>query len=358
VLLFETATAMSFDKIKAIYRNRLVQHILFWLISYYVLLSLFTPSGKIEKIDIIYTTLFLATIMPGIYVNLSILIPRFLSPKRYFLYGILLAATIVATAGFNLLFFDKWVSYILPEYYFISYYEFFDIIKFVVTFIGITSLLKLSKGWFELSEAKNRLSQLQKEKAETELKALKGQINPHFLFNSLNSIYSLALNHSEKTPEIVLKLSDIMRYIIYEASVDRVALTKEIKYLENYIELQKLRTDNRATITFEITGDPENIRIAPLLFFPLIENSFKHGIKGATSQSFVHIDLQMTEDDITLTVENNKGITDDVEKKEYKGIGLANVKKRLEMIYPGNHRLKITDGEETFKVELTINHAK
>ncbi|GET24564.1 sensor histidine kinase [Prolixibacter sp. NT017] len=349
---------MSFDKIKTIYRNRLVQHILFWLVSYYVLLNLFTPSGKIEKIDIIYTALFLATIIPGIYINLSILIPRYLSPKRYFLYGILLVAVIATSAGFNLLFFDKWVSYLLPGYYFISYYEFFDIIKFVVVFIGITSLLKLSKGWFELSEAKHRLSQLQKEKAETELKALKGQINPHFLFNSLNSIYSLALSHSEKTPEIVLKLSDIMRYIIYEANVDRVILSKEIQYLKDYIELQKLRTDNRATITFEITGDPENVRIAPLLFFPLIENSFKHGIKGATSQSFVHIDLQMMEDHVTLIVENNKGITDDVEKKEYKGIGLANVKKRLEMIYPGAHQLKITDGEETFKVELTINHVK
>jgi len=358
VLLFETGTAMNIDKIKNIYRNRIVQHILFWCVSYYVLLNLFTPSGKIEKIDIIYTILFLVTIIPGIYVNLSILIPRYLSRNRYFVYGILLAMTILATAGFNLLFFDKWVSYLLPGYYFISYYEFFDIVKFVVVFVGITTLLKLSKGWFELSEAKHRLNQLQKEKVETELKALKGQINPHFLFNSLNSIYSLALSHSDKTPEIVLKLSDIMRYIIYEASVDRVALTKEIKYLEDYIELQKLRTDNRATVTFEMTGTPENIRIAPLLFFPLIENSFKHGIKGVTSQSFVHINLQMTEDHVTLTVENNKGVTDDVEKKEYKGIGLANVKKRLEMIYPVNHQLRITDGEETFKVELTINHAK
>jgi sensor histidine kinase YesM len=271
VLLFETGTAMSFDKIKTIYRNRLVQHILFWFVSYYVLLNLFTPSGKIEKIDIIYTALFLATIIPGIYINLSKLIPQFLSKKRYFIYGIILAAVIMASAGFNLLFFDKWVSYLLPGYYFISYYEFFDIVKFVVTFVGITTLLKLSKGWFELSEAKHRLNQLQKEKAETELKALKGQINPHFLFNSLNSIYSLALNHSDKTPEIVLKLSDIMRYIIYEANVDRVKLTKEIQYLKDYIELQKLRTDNRATITFEISGDPENIRIAPLLFFPLID---------------------------------------------------------------------------------------
>ena len=348
---------MSFDKIKTIYRNRLVQHILFWFVSYYVLLNLFTPSGKIEKIDIIYTALFLATIIPGIYINLSKLIPQFLSKKRYFIYGIILAAVIMASAGFNLLFFDKWVSYLLPGYYFISYYEFFDIVKFVVTFVGITTLLKLSKGWFELSEAKHRLNQLQKEKAETELKALKGQINPHFL-NSLNSIYSLALNHSDKTPEIVLKLSDIMRYIIYEANVDRVKLTKEIQYLKDYIELQKLRTDNRATITFEISGDPENIRIAPLLFFPLIENSFKHGIKGATSQSFVFIKLQMTDEFVTLTVENNKGITDDVEKKEYKGIGLANVKKRLEMTYPGSHQLKITNGNETFKVELTITHAK
>jgi len=228
----------------------------------------------------------------------------------------------------------------------------------VVAFISITSLIKLSKGWFKLSEANHQLSQLQKEKIETELKALKGQINPHFLFNSMNSIYSLALNRSEKTPEIILKLSDIMRYIIYEANTDFVDLSKEINYLKDYIDLQKLRTDNRASIQFEINGALDNIRVAPLLFFPLVENSFKHGIKGATGKSFVTINLQISDNLVKFIIENNKGITDNVEKKEYKGIGLDNVKKRLEMTYPDKHELSITNTDDIFKVELTINYIK
>jgi len=348
---------MKPSAIKAIGQNRMFLHFLFWCVSYYVLLRLFASSARVEKIDFIYTALFHISLVAGVYINLLVLIPGFLSKKRYFLYGLLLLVTILASAEFNIIFFDKWVGYVLPGYYFISYYEFTDIVKFVVAFIGSTSLIKLSRGWFELSEANRQLGQLQKEKIETELKALKGQINPHFLFNSMNSIYSLALNHSEKTPEIVLKLSDIMRYIIYEANVDFVDLTKEIRYLKDYIDLQELRTDKRAKIQFEISGTLDNIRIAPLLFFPLVENSFKHGIKGATGQSFVTIHLQAAEESLTFTVENNKGITDNVEITEYKGIGLDNVRKRLEMTYPGNHKLKITDLEDTFRVELTINHA-
>jgi sensor histidine kinase YesM len=345
---------MNTSKFKAIYQSRILQHILFWCVSFYVLLRLFASSSNIEKIDYIYAALFQLSLISGIYVNLLILIPRFLSKKKYFLYGVLLTIIIVGTAKFNIVFFDKWVGYILPGYYFISYYEFNDIVKFVIVYIGITSLIKLSKGWFELSETNRRLNELQKEKIESELKALKGQINPHFLFNSMNSIYSLALNHSDKTPEIILKLSDIMRYIIYEANTDYVDLSKEINYLKDYIELQKLRTDNRSTINFEIKGNIESVKVAPLLFFPLVENSFKHGVKGSTGKTFVNIELLVNDSEIIFNIENNKGIIDNVEKKEYKGIGLENVKKRLEMTYPGKHEFLIINKEDTFKVELKI----
>jgi sensor histidine kinase YesM len=335
--------------------NRVLHHTLFWGISYFVLLQLFSSSSQIVKIDYIYTAIFLVAIVVCVYINLLILIPKFLSKKRYILYGVGVLFVIAVCSELNIFIFDKLINYVLPDYYFISYYEFVDISKFTVTYVFVTSLLKLSKGWFQLSEANRQLSELQKEKIESELKILKGQINPHFLFNSMNSIYSLALNHSEKTPDIVLKLSDIMRYIIYEASRDFVDLTKEIKYLEDYIVLQKLRADSRATIKFEITGELKNIQIAPLLFFPLVENSFKHGIKGSTGKSFVLIHLEASEKKITFVIENNKGCVDNVEKKEYKGIGLENIKKRLAMIYPNDHDLKITDLNETFKVELVIN---
>jgi LytS/YehU family sensor histidine kinase len=281
-----------------------------------------------------------------------------LSKRKFYIYIFSLLLLIDSTAELNILFFDKLVDYLLPGYYFISYFEFLDIIKFVIIYIAVTSLIKLAKSWFELSEANKKLTLLQKEKTETELKALKGQINPHFLLNSLNGIYSLALNRSEKAPEVVLKLSDIMRYMIYEASDNFVDLKKEVKYIQDYITLQKLRTDKRATIKVDVSGDLDNKQIAPLLFFPLVENSFKHGIKGETGKSFVIFQLKVSEKSIACSIENNKGVTDEVENYKYKGIGLDNVRQRLQLIYPGKHQLKITDSKEKFRVEITINQVK
>ena len=344
--------------ILGILQNRFLQHFLFWGISFFVLANLFANSGNIQKIDYIYTAIFHLPILIGVYLNILFFVPRFLEKKKYLYYAIWVIITITCCTQFNIFLFDKLINYILPGYYFISYYEFFDILKFVIIYFAVSSLLKFSKSWFLLSDTNRRLSQLQKEKIETELKALKGQINPHFLFNSMNSIYSLALNHSEKTPEIILKLSDIMRYIIYEANTDYVDLSKEINYLKDYIDLQKLRTDNRATIKFEINGSLDKVKVAPLLFFPLVENSFKHGVKGSTGKSFVNIELLVDDTNIKFNIENNKGIIDNVERKEYKGIGLDNVKKRLEMTYPDRHELSIINKEDTFKVELKITFYK
>jgi sensor histidine kinase YesM len=343
--------------VEKVYKNRVLQHTLFWLLSYYILLRVFANADKIQKIDYIYTVLFHTTMMIGVYINLVLLIPKILSKRNFIFYIVTLLIVIASTTELNILFFDKLVDFILPGYYFISYYEFGDIIKFVIVFIVIASLIKLAKSWFTISEINKKVIELQKEKTEFELKALKGQINPHFLFNSLNGIYSLALSRSEKTSEIVLMLSDIMRYIIYEASANFVNLKKEVKCLQDYIALQKLRSDDRATITVDISGELEHKQIAPLIFFPLVENSFKHGIKGVTGKSFVTLKLIAGETNIAFIIENNKGITDNVENNTYKGIGLENVRQRLQMIYPHKHQFKITDTAETFKVEITINTA-
>lgn len=335
-------------------KNRAFQHALFWVISFFILVNIFASSGNVQEIDYIYAAIFHLPILTGVYINILFFVPRFLEKKKYLSYAICVIITIVCCSQFNIFLFDKLINYILPGYYFISYYEFLDILKFILIYFAVSSLLKFSKSWFLLSDTNRRLSQLQKEKIETELKALKGQINPHFLFNSMNSIYSLALSRSEKTPEIILKLSDIMRYIIYEANTDFVDLYKEINYLNDYIDLQKLRTDNRATIKFEIVGSLDKVKVAPLLFFPLVENSFKHGVKGSTGKSFIDIELLVDNACIRFTIENNLGLIDNVEKKEYKGIGLDNVKKRLEMTYPEKHEFSIIKNDDTFKVELKI----
>jgi LytS/YehU family sensor histidine kinase len=243
---------------------------------------------------------------------------------------------------------------VLPGYYFISYYEIDDILKFIFVFVALTSLLKLSKGWFMLMQAEQQIMAIRQEKVETELKALKSQINPHFLFNSLNNIYSLSLGNSKTTPEAILKLSELMRYMLYESNVERISLKKELRFLDNYIELQKLRSDERSEIKYSKKGDPAGKSIAPLLFLPFVENAFKHGIKGEPLGGYVNIKLAIHNNNIDLYIENNKGQVDRVEKVEVNGVGLNNVKRRLELIYPDKYDLDIRDGEDMFHIRLKL----
>lgn len=260
----------------------------------------------------------------------------------------------MGTAGFNMLTFNRLIDYVLPGYYFISYYEFADILKFVIVYIGLTTLLKLSKSWFLLLEADRKLIRAEKEKINNELLALRSQINPHFLFNSLNSIYSLSLHQSDKTPAVILKISELMRYMLYEANEDKVSLKNELHFIENYFELQKLRSDDSAKIKLDITGEIEKQQIAPLLFLPFIENSFKHGVKGDPEGGFTRVNINVTGDEIQLNVVNNKGKIDKVEKEDFQGIGLQNARRRLELLYPQRHSLSINDLDNSFEVKLNI----
>ncbi|MBI9036824.1 MAG: histidine kinase [Bacteroidales bacterium] len=337
------------------YIIRIAQHLAFWALSYYILLNLFSLTGRIVKIDFIYTAVFHVSLIVGVYLNLLILIPLLLSKKKYVLFSILFIIDILFSTGLNIFILDKLMGVVFPGYYFISYYDFFDIMKFQVVYILFTSLLKLSKDWFSLMESRNKLMLLQKEKINTELKALKAQINPHFLFNSLNNIYSLSLKQSTLTPEIILKLSSIMRYMLYETTEQFVLLNKELNIISDYVELQRIRSDGKAKIELLIKGDASDYKIAPLLFIPFIENAFKHGIKASLGESFVKINIEISEDKISFLSENNKGEIDETEAGDYKGIGLENVKKRLELIYKDNYSLDVYDKYENFIVKLDLN---
>jgi sensor histidine kinase YesM len=343
--------------IEPMYRSvpaRIAAHLSFWALSYYILVHVFASSSEIQSTDYIYTTVFLITIAAGVYINLFLLIPVFLNKGKFISYGCLLVICISASAWFNQLTFSHIIDVILPGYYFISYFSFKDILKFMVAFTMATSLIKLSKGYFLLLETRNQLMTMQKEKSESELQALRAQVNPHFLFNSLNGIYAMVLKRSDQAAETILKLSDILRYILYETRKDRVELATELGQMQNYIGLQKIRSGPNATIEVTVNGEPKNRTIAPLLFLPLIENSFKHGIKGETGPVFVFIEWTIEEDFIRFTAENNKGQLDDRPVDEHSGIGLENLKKRLAMTYPRNHHFEITETKDRFKAELLI----
>jgi sensor histidine kinase YesM len=348
-----------------IIRNRIVQHLLFWIFSFYVLLRLFTYSDEARRAiftfsgvsasDIVYTLLFHISLAAGVYINLLWLIPSFFQPRRFIYYVVLFAGVAVLCTYLNILTFEKIADVLFPGYYFISYYEFRDIFQFVFIYMSAATLLKLSKAWFDIREKERRINQLEREKTEAEMTALKSQVDPHFLFNNLNNLYSLALDGDKRTPELILKLSQTMQYMIYECSDKYVPLEKELEYIANYLDLQRLRSDERARIVLNVEGTASSRQVAPLLFIPFIENGFKHGVKGTAEAPFIHISFHIEGDELDFRVENNKGRPDEFLRKKHSGIGLQNIRRRLELLYPGKHELNIREDDEKFCVHLRLN---
>ncbi len=169
-----------------------------------------------------------------------------------------------------------------------------------------------------------------------------------------NSGYSLARKNSPKVPEKIIQLSDLMRHVIYNSDDDFILLTKEVEMVRNYIELQNLRTSENEKINFELTGEIEGKKIAPLIFLPFVENSFKHGLKSGAENAFVKIKLEVLGNNLSFEIENSKGKSLETVDFKYKGVGIDNVKKRLDLIYPGSYSLKITNNDETYKVILQV----
>lgn len=195
------------------------------------------------------------------------------------------------------------------------------------------------------------LQNLKAEKTKTELSLLRTQINPHFFFNTLNNLYALTIKNSKQAPDVILKLSDMMRYTIYEGEKETVKLGDEIEYLNNYIELHKIRYKKTVEITFKHQIDT-GLTIAPLLFIILLENAFKHGIETLTENAYIHIDLFEDDETISFKINNN---FDPKEIAESNGIGLQNLKRRLSLLYKDRHELNIEETNSTYKTTLKIS---
>ena len=254
----------------------------------------------------------------------------------------------------NVQLFDHWSVKLFPGFFFISYYKWWEIALFFLVFISVTTLLKLSKSWFVVNRLQRQLLETDKQRVQAELKALKAQVNPHFFFNTLNNIYSMSLDKDERLPGAILKLSELMRYFLYESREDLVPLSKEIQVLNDYIDLQKIRSNEKLEITTEMEKEPGHQKIAPLLLIAFVENAFKHGAKGSTGKAFINIKLTTAQNTVNFRVENNKGVIDEPGNEDHGGLGLDNVKRRLDLIYPQRHKLLVEDNEEIFLVQLQL----
>jgi two-component system, LytTR family, sensor kinase len=309
------------------------------------------PVRFINKSDfVIYWALIGSTLVPFYAVLSYVLIPRYLVARKYRKYGMSVAALFIA--GIALL---KYVEYLLQTKGAIV-----NEIPVPAQLLPMTLLLAVSTA-FEMivnwEYQKRTQETIEKEKISAELSFLKSQINPHFLFNTLNNIYSLAERKSDKTGQSILLLSNLMRYILYDTRDGKIMLKNEIKHLEEYIELQRMRIVevSNVFISFENAVKNDRILIEPLMFIPFVENAFKHGI-SYTSRSFINMNLSLNESILKFKISNSKRQVNGMKADHLQshGVGIVNTRRRLDLLYRDRHDLKITDEFDSYTVELIL----
>jgi LytS/YehU family sensor histidine kinase len=215
--------------------------------------------------------------------------------------------------------------------------------------LAIAFAIKIVKKWFVQQNEKH---EMEKQNLKSELNLLKAQLHPHFLFNTMNNLYALSLEKSTKTSEGIAKISDLLRSILYECNEAEIQLEKEITLINNYIELEKLRYDERLHLNFEVSGPLNEMKIAPMLLFTFVENCFKHGSSNDPEHPFITISINVLQNKMIFFSKNSKPAATRVKNTE--GIGLNNVKKRLDLIYGSKYSLEIEDKQDTFTVSLSI----
>lgn len=333
-------------------RYRVWRHVAFWTI--YTLIVAFTWQnvGKSFQQNILNGLMWLPIRMLYCYPLMYWALPQFLLKGKYTQFAFLML--LWAFAGFFL-------NYLFRAYIFIPFQEQIyagrinrnpweaNSFLALTTTAGVTSGIILFKHWMRSQQER---MQAEKEKIVSELQLLKAQVHPHFLFNTLNNIYSFSLENSSKTPEMILKLSSLLSYMLYDCKAEEVSLEKEIEVMNNYIDLEKERYDNKIDISVNIEGDIKDKFIAPLLMLPFLENAFKHGTSEQMDKIWLSMDISVHKFTLRCKIANSKN--EHVPINEM-GIGIQNVKKRLRFLYPGKHDLKIADEGAFFVVSLLVN---
>jgi sensor histidine kinase YesM len=303
-------------------------------------------SADVKFIDLVYVLVFHVVILPTVYLDLFVLVPRLMAKGRYLLFLLASIINLVLGIGFYYLVFNYIVDWVLSGYYFVAVYSVPEIGLILLTYIILTLLMKLARAWFFVSK-------IEEESTRHQLEALKSKVNPHFLFNTLSSIYSLVRKNSELAPAVILQLSDIMRYMLYETESEKIELIKELEIINNILEIHQVRFGEKLVVEKKIEGDIGGVQVPPLLFIPFIENVMKHCRPSPNGDFFINMNFRVEAKKICFIVENSFDGNDTV--LESGGIGLENATKRLALLYPKKHHLTIDKKEVVFKVELLLN---
>ncbi len=362
-------------------RHRIARHAAFWftcwiffLISFYIPFCVF-PAWDTEKFTVsvarigllkwlwlrlFNSTLTLIPLLAFAYTIIYFVLPRhFFNKKNWIVTTVLFAAMLMLILAAQ--YFSTWLAAwnavkVNPARVMPGPENIISHITKIVLFnypivAGFAVIIKMMKtGWLKQQET----HQIAREKANAELQLLKAQIHPHFLFNTLNNIYFFTLTSPQKAPEILVKLTDLLRYILNECSRPLVPLEKELNMIEDYMALERIRYGDRLKMELEVTGDFSNMMISPLLLIPLVENSFKHGASKMLTQPWVNLIITIEGRCLYFLLSNSK--PDEIILSRHNGqIGLNNVKKRLQLLYPAAHELNIAEGSKSFEVFMKIS---
>jgi len=337
-------------------KYRVIQHILFWIvyIIFYLALTRFYVS-RLPILDQLLSLIITVSVdIAASYLTVYYLLPRLLFRRKYiaFIIAFLFSGTAFVFLQRAIVYYIK-IPVLLPELEgTVDFFDFNPLFAFlnIYTIVAFMAAIRFMKKWYKDQLDKQHLEQ---QNLQSELALLRSQVNPHFLFNTLNNIDSLVKSDQQKASDSIIRLSDIMRYMLYEANTEKVQLDDELEYLKSYISLHKLRLKDPDFIEFEIHGNTAGKMIPPMLFIPFVENAFKHGNKKVASPGIM-IRINVKKEEISFYISNYKSVslrTSDTNS----GIGLANVQRRLELLYgSANYDLTINENEDMFKVQLMV----
>jgi sensor histidine kinase YesM len=354
------------DKIK----YRLLRHLALW-VSWWLFCAIlysytagvnFFPSYRRLPVSMVDSFFFLGPHMFLSYSLMYFVIPKFIFKGRYILAAILVLMFFFLTACFSafigisvlpnirqsLFTYD---TYIIRYPYKMAFFlSLLAGLRGAITIGGLAAAIKLMKYWYRKEQ---RNLQLQKENIESQLQLLKAQIHPHFLFNTLNNIYSYTQNTSPVASKLVTGLSDMLRFILYECNQPVVPLGKELKMVQDYIGLEQIRYGNKLDLHLNIPAKTNDLYIAPLLLLPLVENCFKHGASNMLEHPWISLEITLDKNQMRMKLINGKAVEPTGQSKE-PGIGIINVEKRLSLLYPGRHQLTITNDPDVYIVNLKL----
>ena len=345
-----------------IQEERWFAHVLFW-VTFLLIQVVGVESQYASRDEFVHHGIVLLPKMLAAYSLIYYLIPEFLYKKRYVLFFVLLLFTSYVFSAMARIMVVHIVEELIRPRPFRQepIQEILTDIKRLYKhyYIGVylpAFIMYMFKLISEKFNKKSQIEQLEKEKVSAELNFFKAQIHPHFLFNTLNNLYTLTLQKSDKAADTVLKLSEILDYMLYQCNDNRVSVEKEVSLVQNYIDLEHLRYGDRLQLSFEKNIDQAHTQIAPLILISLVENAFKHGASGAIRNPVIKINLKVAEQQLEFSIYNTKATIAQEDRTNFKkGIGLSNTESQLELLYPGKHHLEIMETETSFEVKLNVD---